>query len=48
MKSFLAQRGYDIDALGFAVWAIPTAVLAFLVHGTRLLQLDRSLGETGK
>ena len=48
MKSFLAQRGYDIDALGFAVWALPTAILAFIVHGTRLLQFDRSLGKTGK
>lgn len=48
MKSFLAQRGYDIDAFGFAIWAIPTAVLAFLVHGARLLRLDRRLQEAGK
>jgi uncharacterized membrane protein len=45
MKSFLAQRGYDIDAFGFAMWAIPTGLLAFLVHGARLLGLDRSLDE---
>lgn len=48
MKGFLAQRGYDIDAFGFAVWAIPTAVLALLVHGARLLRLDRHLHEAGK
>jgi uncharacterized membrane protein len=48
MKSFLAQRGHDIEALGFAVWAIPTAVLAFIVHGARLLRLDRRLYEAGK
>jgi uncharacterized membrane protein len=48
MKSFLAQRGYDIDAFGFAIWAIPTAVLAFLVHGARLLRLDRRLHEAAK
>jgi uncharacterized membrane protein len=48
MKGFLAQRGYDIDAFGFAVWAIPTAVLAFLVHGVRLVRLDRRLHEAGK
>jgi uncharacterized membrane protein len=48
MKSFLAQRGHDIDAFGFAVWAIPTAVLAFLVHGARLLRLDRRLHDATK
>jgi len=48
MKSFLAQRGYEIDAFSFAVWAIPTAVLAFLVHGIRLLRFDRWLGEAKK
>jgi len=48
MKTFLAQQGFDIDPFAFAVWAIPTALLAFLVHGARLLRLDRSLGEAGK
>jgi uncharacterized membrane protein len=48
MKGFLAQRGYDIDAFGFAMWAIPTAVLAFLVHGARLLRLDSRLGDVAK
>ena len=41
MKGFLAQNGYEIEALDFAVWAIPTAVLAFLIHGARLIRLDR-------
>src|SRR5687768_15588758 len=48
MKGFLAQRGHDIEAFAFAVWAIPTAVLAFIVHGARLLRLDRRLHETVK
>jgi uncharacterized membrane protein len=43
MKGFLAQKGYEIDAFSFAVWAIPTAVMAFLIHGARLLRLDRRL-----
>jgi uncharacterized membrane protein len=25
------------------MWAIPTAILAFFIHGTRLLLLDRKL-----
>lgn len=32
-----------LDALHVALWAIPTAVCAFLIHGARLLYLDRQL-----
>jgi len=45
MKGFLAQNGYDIEPLAFAVWAIPTAALALLVHGGRLFRLDRKLAK---
>ena len=43
MKGFLAQSGFDIEPLSLAVWAMPTAVLALVIHGTRLLRLDRRL-----
>jgi uncharacterized membrane protein len=38
-------EGYDIrlSPLELAVWAIPTAIAAFIIHSTRLLLLDRSL-----
>ncbi|MFI1384125.1 DUF969 domain-containing protein [Embleya sp. NPDC020886] len=32
-----------IEPLHVALWAIPTAVFAFLIHGGRLLRLDRTL-----
>ncbi|AEM85242.1 DUF969 domain-containing protein [Streptomyces violaceusniger] len=32
-----------LEPLQLALWAIPTAVCAFLIHGFRLLRLDRSL-----
>lgn len=35
--------GLKLDALHVALWAIPTAICAFVVHGTRLLLLDRRL-----
>src|SRR3954463_12560983 len=35
--------GLKLDALHVALWAIPTAVCAFLIHGARLLNLDRQL-----
>jgi uncharacterized membrane protein len=33
----------QLSPLELAVWAIPTAIAAFLIHSTRLLLLDRSL-----
>ncbi|MCP9210619.1 DUF969 domain-containing protein [Streptomyces cucumeris] len=32
-----------LEPLQLALWAIPTAVCAFLIHGFRLLRLDRTL-----
>ncbi|HEV7907517.1 MAG TPA: DUF969 domain-containing protein [Pseudonocardiaceae bacterium] len=35
--------GLKLDALEIALWAIPTGVCALLIHGGRLLRLDRQL-----
>jgi uncharacterized membrane protein len=43
IRGFLEQNGIIIEPVRLAVWAIPTAVAAFLVHGARLLLLDRRL-----
>ena len=43
IRSFLEQSGIIVQPTQLAVWAIPTAVCAFVIHGTRLLLLDRSL-----
>jgi uncharacterized membrane protein len=43
IRGFLEQNGFKVEATSLAFWAVPTAVCAFLVHGTRLLLLDRSL-----
>jgi uncharacterized membrane protein len=37
-----------LDPLQVAVWAIPTAIAAFLIHGFRLLRLDGRLAEMMK
>ncbi len=41
-------EAYDIilSPLELAVWAIPTAIAAFLIHGSRLLLLDRFLANS--
>jgi uncharacterized membrane protein len=33
-----------LEALDIALWAIPTGVCALLIHGYRMLRLDRQLG----
>jgi len=40
---FLEQAGVKVEALHVSLWAIPTAIAAFLVHGVRLWLFDRSL-----
>lgn len=40
---FLDQSGITVEPLALSVWAIPTAICAFLVHGARLMLFDRKL-----
>ena len=48
IQQTLATYGYNLAPLHLALWAIPSAIAAFLIHGTRLLLLDRKLGRTRK
>lgn len=41
MKGVLEGYGIFVEPLHMSVWAIPTAVAAFAIHGTRLWLLDR-------
>jgi uncharacterized membrane protein len=43
MVGFLAHEGFNLDPLQLSVWAIPTAVAAFLIHAARLLLIERRL-----
>ena len=43
IKAFLAQEGINAEPFALSVWAIPTAVLAAVIHGARLLLIDRRL-----
>jgi uncharacterized membrane protein len=40
---FLQQAGIVVEPTRLALWAIPTAICAFVIHGARLLLLDRRL-----
>jgi uncharacterized membrane protein len=43
MKGFFDQNKIPSDPLKMALWAIPTAIAALIVHSIRLYLLDRSL-----
>lgn len=40
MKGFFEQYGIVLEPLTIAVWGIPTAIAAFIIHATRLYRLD--------
>jgi uncharacterized membrane protein len=43
IKGFLEQNGVHVEPTQLAVWAVPTAIAAYVIHGVRMLLLDRSL-----
>jgi uncharacterized membrane protein len=48
IQQTLLTYGYNLSPLQLALWAIPTAIAAFLIHGARVLLLDRSLRRAAK
>jgi uncharacterized membrane protein len=48
IQQTLLTYGYNLAPLQLALWAIPTAIAAFLIHGGRVLVLDRSLRGVGR
>jgi uncharacterized membrane protein len=43
IRGVLQQSGISVQPLSLSIWAIPTAVIALVVHGARLMLLDRRL-----
>ena len=43
IKGFLEQNGIIVQPLDLSKWAIPTAIVALVIHGARMLWLDRRL-----
>jgi uncharacterized membrane protein len=44
IQQTLAAYGINLAPLELAIWAVPSAILAFMIHGSRLVMLDRRLG----
>jgi uncharacterized membrane protein len=43
MRGFLQQNGILVEPLDLSVWAIPTAIAAFIIHAVRLHFFERRL-----
>lgn len=43
MQGFFAEHGIVLEPLHIALWGIPTAICAFLIHASRLLRMDAQL-----
>jgi uncharacterized membrane protein len=48
IQGSLKAFGIELTPFELSVWAIPTAICAFLIHATRLLLLDRSLKRSAR
>ncbi|HMI41712.1 MAG TPA: DUF969 domain-containing protein [Sphingomicrobium sp.] len=48
IQQTLLTYGYNLAPFELAVWAIPSAIAAFFIHGARLLLLDRRLSRRGR
>jgi uncharacterized membrane protein len=48
IRGFLDQNGIHVEATSLAVWAVPTAICAFFIHGARVLLLDRRLARPAR
>src|SRR5262245_4748953 len=45
MRGFLQQNGILVEPLELSVWAIPTAIAAFVIHAVRLFFFERRLAK---
>ena len=43
IRGFLDQNNIHVEPTDLAIWAVPTAICAFVIQSIRLLLLDRSL-----
>jgi uncharacterized membrane protein len=48
IRGFLASSGVNVQPLDLSLWAIPTAICAFLIHGVRLLLFDGKLARDAR
>jgi uncharacterized membrane protein len=48
IQGFYAQHGIELQPLHIALWALPTAIAAFIIHALRTLLFARRLDKSGQ
>lgn len=43
MTTFLREAGIEVEPIHVALWGLPTAISAFIIHAWRLRRLDKAL-----
>jgi len=43
IQSFFKEHGLNLDPLHIAMWGIPTAICAFVIHCIRVLRFERRM-----
>lgn len=43
IQGFYSQHGIELEPLHIALWALPTAIAAFIIHGIRIVLFSRRL-----
>jgi uncharacterized membrane protein len=43
IQGFFSQHGIELEPLHIALWALPTAIAAFVIHGLRIVWFGRRL-----
>jgi uncharacterized membrane protein len=46
IQGFFASNGIQLEPLQIAIWALPTAIAAFLIHAARIVLFQRALDVT--
>jgi len=45
IQGFYARNGIELDPLSIALWALPTAIAAFVIHAVRIVWFQKALVE---
>jgi uncharacterized membrane protein len=48
IQGFLAENGFKFEPMQIALWALPTAIAAFVIHATRLWLFQSRLAATNR
>jgi len=46
IQAFFSQHGIEMDPRSIAIWALPTAIAAFIIHALRIAWFQRGIGKS--